>query len=103
MLTQLATWALGQGMALDAEVVFDPDTIERFVAVGLAQNSSRATYRADLRRVAPLLTKFAPGSLDPPYCHEGRWHLHIPRLSLSSSAPMGRSNERPPDAEQPER
>jgi len=47
-------------MALDAELVFDPDTIERFVVEGLAKNSSRATYRADLRRVAPLLTSKAP-------------------------------------------
>jgi hypothetical protein len=60
VLTQLTTWAVGQGMALDAEAVFDPDTIERFVVQGLAENSSRATYRADLRRVAPLLTKDAP-------------------------------------------
>jgi len=47
-------------MALDPELVFDPDTIERFVVEGLAKNSSRATYRADLRRVAPLLTTKAP-------------------------------------------
>jgi hypothetical protein len=60
VLTQLSAWAVGQGMALDAELVFDPDTIDRFVVEGLAQNSSRATYRADLRRVAPLLTAKAP-------------------------------------------
>jgi hypothetical protein len=60
VLTQLTAWAVGQGMALDAELVFDPDTIERFVVEGLVQNSSRATYRADLRRVAPLLTREAP-------------------------------------------
>ena len=60
VLTQLSAWALEQGMALDPEVVFDPDTIERFVVEGLAKNSSRATYRADLRRVAPLLTTNAP-------------------------------------------
>ena len=47
-------------MALDPELVFDPDTIECFVVEGLAKNSSRATYRADLRRVAPLLTTKAP-------------------------------------------
>ena len=60
ILTQLGAWAVGEGMALDTEVVFDPDTIERFVVEGLAKNSSRATYRADLRRVAPLLTTKAP-------------------------------------------
>jgi hypothetical protein len=52
VLTQLSAWAVGQGIALDAELVFDPDTIERFVVEGLAKNSSRANYRADLRRVA---------------------------------------------------
>jgi hypothetical protein len=60
VLTQLTAWALEKGIALDADLVFDPDTIERFVVEGLAQNSSRATYRADLRRVAPLLTTKAP-------------------------------------------
>jgi hypothetical protein len=60
VLTQLSAWAVRQGMDLDAELVFDPDTIERFVVEGLAKNSSRATYRADLRRVAPLLTSKAP-------------------------------------------
>lgn len=60
VLTQLTSWALQEGIALDAELIFDPDTIERFVVDGLAENSSRATYRADLRRVAPLLTKNAP-------------------------------------------
>ena len=60
VLTQLTVWTMGQGMGLDPELVFDPDTIERFVVEGLAKNSSRATYRADLRRVAPLLTTKAP-------------------------------------------
>jgi hypothetical protein len=60
VLTQLTAWAVGQGVSLDAEQAFDPDTIERFVLQGLAKNSSRATYRADLRRVAPLLTTEAP-------------------------------------------
>jgi hypothetical protein len=60
VLTQLTAWAVRQGIVLDPEMVFDPDTIERFVVEGLAKNSSRATYRADLRRVAPLLTTKAP-------------------------------------------
>jgi hypothetical protein len=60
VLTQLTAWVVGQGMALDADLVFDPDTIERFVVEGLAKNASRSTYRADLRRVAPLLTTKAP-------------------------------------------
>lgn len=60
VLARLAAWALGEGMPLEAEVVLDPDTVERFVAKGLADDRSRATYRAALRRVGPLLTKKAP-------------------------------------------
>jgi len=60
VLARLATWAVGEGLVLDAEVVLDPDTVERFVAVGLADDRSRATYRAVLRRVGPLLTTRAP-------------------------------------------
>jgi len=59
-LTRLGVWALDQGMALDPEVVLDPDTVERFVAEGSAGERSRATYRAVLRRVGPLLTTKAP-------------------------------------------
>ena len=56
VLARLAAWAVGEGLPLDVEVVLDPDTVERFVAVGLADDRSRATYRAVLRRVGPLLT-----------------------------------------------
>ncbi len=52
----LAAWAVGEGLPLDVEVVLDPDTVERFIAVGLADDRSRATYRAVLRRVGPMLT-----------------------------------------------
>jgi hypothetical protein len=54
-----------QGMSLDTEVVLDPDTIERFVAEGLAEERSRATYRAVLRRIGPLLTTRAPWEPPP--------------------------------------
>jgi len=47
-------------MALDAELLLDPDTVERFVSQGLTGDPSRATYRAVLRRVGPLLTTRAP-------------------------------------------
>jgi hypothetical protein len=76
VLTQLTAWAVAQGIELDAEIVFDPDTIERFVVEGLAANSSRGTYRADLRRVAPLLTKEAPW--EPRAAQLPRRHLAAP-------------------------
>jgi hypothetical protein len=65
VLARLAAWAVGEGLALDAEVILDPDTVERFIAVGLADNRSRATYRAVLRRVGPVLTSRAPWEARP--------------------------------------
>jgi hypothetical protein len=59
-LARIASWAVSQDLPLDVEVVLDPDTVERFIAVGLAGYPSRATYRAVLRRVGPRLTKRAP-------------------------------------------
>jgi hypothetical protein len=66
-------------MPLDPELIFDPDTIERFVVEGLAKNSSRATYRADLRRVAPLLTVKAPW--EPPHTQLSRRQVASPYTS----------------------
>ncbi|HZQ86965.1 MAG TPA: hypothetical protein VFA83_19115 [Acidimicrobiales bacterium] len=65
---RLSAWAVGEGLPLDAEAVFDPDTVERFIAVGIpeAPQRSRATYRAVLRRAGPLLTKRAPWEAKPP-------------------------------------
>jgi hypothetical protein len=60
VLYRLAAWALGEGTALDVELVLDPDTVERFVPQGLNGDPSRATYRSVLRRIGPLLTKSAP-------------------------------------------
>ena len=60
VLSRLAAWALGEGIALDAELLLDPDTVERFVTQGLTGDPSRATYRSVLRRIGPLLTKSAP-------------------------------------------
>jgi integrase len=65
VLAQLAAWALRERLPLDTEVVLDPDVVERFVAVGLVDDRSRATYRATLRRVGPLLTKRAPWEARP--------------------------------------
>jgi hypothetical protein len=59
-LAQLAAWAAGEGLSLDREVILDPDTVERFTELGLSDDRSRATYRAILRRVGPLLTVRAP-------------------------------------------
>ncbi len=60
LLTRLATWCMAEGMPLDIEVVLDPDTVERFCAVGLSGDGSAGTYRADLRRIGPRLTTKAP-------------------------------------------
>ncbi len=60
VLSQLAAWAVSEGMALDPESIFDPDTVERFVTQGLRADTSRATYRSVLRRIGPLLTRKAP-------------------------------------------
>jgi len=60
VLARQAAWAVDEGIALDAESILDPDTVERFVTHGLTGDPSRATYRAVLRRIGPLLTKSAP-------------------------------------------
>jgi hypothetical protein len=60
VLVKVALWARGEGIALDRELVFDPDTVERFVAVSPGSDTSRATYRAVLRHIGPLLTRKAP-------------------------------------------
>ena len=60
LLIRLFEWSAAEGLPLDREIVLDPDTVERFSDIGLAGESSRATYRSVLRRVGPLLTKKAP-------------------------------------------
>lgn len=60
VLLRLALWATSEGIVLDRDAILDPDTVERFCQVGLAQDKSRATFRSDLRRMAPLLTRRAP-------------------------------------------
>lgn len=60
VLARLAVWAVDEGIALDAESILDPDTVERFVTQGLTGDPSRPTYRAVLRRIGPILTKCAP-------------------------------------------
>ena len=60
VLTQIALWAVDEGIGLDRELVFDPDTVERFVAALRGSDASRATNRAVLRRIGALLTRKAP-------------------------------------------
>lgn len=59
LLGRLAAWCGSQGLELEPDVVLDPETVERFVGC-LPAGPSRATYRAELRRVGPLLTSGAP-------------------------------------------
>ncbi len=60
VLVRISLWAAGEGIALDRELIFDPDTVERFVSASPGSDASRATYRAVLRRIGPLLTRKAP-------------------------------------------
>jgi hypothetical protein len=65
VLGRLAAWSVREGLPLDGEVVLDPEMVERFVAVALTDDRSRATYRAVLRRVGPKLTSKAPWQARP--------------------------------------
>ncbi len=65
VLARLGEWCLAEGMPLEAEVVLDPATVERFVTAGLAGDRSQATYRGVLRRVGPMLTDRAPWEARP--------------------------------------
>jgi hypothetical protein len=79
-LIRISVWSLSQGTALAWDQILDPDTVERFVSVGITDDRCRATYRALLRRLGPLLTSKAPWEprpeavsrrhLAPPYCPE---------------------------------
>ena len=53
-LSDFAAWAHEQGGPLALEALLDPDVIERYIAVGMpgARESTRATRRAILRRIA---------------------------------------------------
>jgi len=60
VLTLISVWCLEQGIDLNVEKVLDPDTVERFFALGLRDLPSRGTYRTVLRRLGRELTKAAP-------------------------------------------
>lgn len=53
-LSDFAAWAHAEGVPLVLESLLDPDVIERYIAVGMAgsKDSTRATRRAILRRIA---------------------------------------------------
>ncbi len=53
-LSDFAAWAHEQGVPLTLKALLDADVIERYIAVGMlgAQDSTRATRRAILRRIA---------------------------------------------------
>ena len=76
VLAQIAAWSFGQGIALDRELVFDPDTVERFTAALPGSDASRSTYRAVLRRIGPLLTRKAPW--EPRAAPLSRRHVAVP-------------------------
>jgi hypothetical protein len=87
VLAQIARWAVAEGIALDQEVIFDPDTVERFVSTLSGSDASRSTYRAVLRRIGPLLTRRAPW--EPRAAPLSRRHVAVPytaeELALLSS------------------
>lgn len=60
LIARLAQWATAQGVPLERELIFDPDTVERFFEIGLANDRSAATYRSVLRAIGPKITKSAP-------------------------------------------
>ena len=64
-LADFAAWAHGEGVPMTLTHLFDPDVIERYIAVGMptAKDSTRATRRAVLRRVAQ---RCSPAALNPP-------------------------------------
>jgi hypothetical protein len=48
VLARLAAWAVGEGLALDPDVVLDPDTVERFIA----EHSSESDHLFRLKATA---------------------------------------------------
>ncbi len=79
VMAMLGVWCVQQGIPLDVETVFDPDTCARFIEAsdGLLTDRSLSAYRGFLRRLGPALTKHAPWeprpmpldriALPPPY------------------------------------
>ena len=92
-LSDFAAWAHAQGLPLTPAVLLDADVIERYIAVGMsgARDSTRATRRAILRRIArhcasppkDLPLPIAYRRVRPPYSPEELQGL----LALASAQP----------------
>ncbi len=92
-LSDFAAWAHAQGIPLTLKALLDSDVIERYVAVGMpgARDSTRATRRAILRRIArrcasppqDLPLPIAYRRIRPPYSPEEVHGL----LALASAQP----------------
>ena len=92
-LSDFAGWAHEQGVPLVLEALLDADVIERYIAVGMsgARDSTRATRRAILRRIArhcasppqDLPLPIAYRRVRPPYSPEEVQGL----LALASAQP----------------
>jgi len=92
-LSDFAAWAHAQGVPLALVALLDPDVIERYIAVGMpgARDSTRATRRATLRRIArrgaspqqDLPLPIAYRRVRPPYSPEEVHGL----LALASAQP----------------
>jgi len=92
-LSDFAAWAHAQGVPLAPEALLDPDVIERYIAIGMSgsKDSTRATRRAILRRVArhcasppqDLPLPIAYRRVRPPYSPEEIRGL----LALASAQP----------------
>ncbi|MGW6310003.1 hypothetical protein ACWFRQ_03690 [Streptomyces niveus] len=60
--TRFCAWALEEFLPLEREVLFTPDTVERYVLTGMTSllESSRRTYRSQLTAVGRAITRRAP-------------------------------------------
>lgn len=102
LLARIATWAISESLPLDWEIVLDPDTVERFVTSLPVGARSRATYRADLRRIGPALTRRAPWPPPPavlprraaPHPYSAGELDSLRRIALLQSSPLRRRSAR---------
>ncbi|MFD6341731.1 hypothetical protein [Streptomyces sp. NPDC060131] len=60
--TRFCAWALDEYLPLDREVLFTPDTVERYALTGMEklQPSSRRTHRSQLSTIGRGITRRAP-------------------------------------------
>lgn len=75
--TQFVVWARENDLPLDAEKLFTPALVDRFIVTGLhITKTSKATYRSSIRRVALAATKKTPWK--PPPARFPRAHHKLP-------------------------